>query len=96
MLALGPLAGLIAGAIGGAGVGALVNGLIASGVPKDQALKYQARLQAGEFLVLVNGDNGETSRAHEILNDTFPTDLQSHCEGLVRDTDDLPPWNQIA
>jgi hypothetical protein len=54
LIVLGPLSGLIAGAISGAGVGALVNGLMAMGIPKDQALKYEARLQAGEFLVIVN------------------------------------------
>jgi hypothetical protein len=54
LIVLGPLSGLIAGAISGAGIGALVNGLMAMGIPKDQALKYEARLQAGEFLVIVN------------------------------------------
>ena len=45
------LFGLMLGAIGGAGVGAPVNGLVASGIPREQALVYQDRLQAGEFLV---------------------------------------------
>ena len=58
LMVMGPVAGLIAGAIGGAGVGALINGLVASGVPRDQALKYQERLQAGEFLVVVHGGRG--------------------------------------
>ena len=66
LMVLGPLSGLIAGAIGGAGIGALINGLIATGVPRDQALKYKDRLQAGEFLVVVHGGAGETMRAHEI------------------------------
>ena len=58
LMVMGPIAGLIAGAIGGAGVGALINGLIVAGVPRDQALKYQDRLQAGEYLVVVHGDLG--------------------------------------
>ena len=78
LMVIGPVAGLIAGAIGGAGVGALINGLVASGVPRDQALKYQERLQAGEFLVVVHGGAGETMRAHEILEGTAPSHLQSH------------------
>ena len=78
LMVLGPLSGMIAGAIGGAGVGALINGLVASGVPRDQALKYQERLQAGEFLVVVHGDAGETMRAHEILEGTAQTHLQAH------------------
>ena len=78
LMVMGPIAGLIAGAIGGAGVGALINGLVASGIPRDQALKYQERLQAGEFLVVVHGSAGETMRAHEILEGTAHTHLQAH------------------
>src|SRR5947209_8068683 len=44
LIVLGPLAGMIAGAVSGAGLGALVSGLMALGIPKDQARKYQARL----------------------------------------------------
>jgi hypothetical protein len=81
LMVLGPLSGMIAGAIGGAGVGALINGLVAAGVPRDQALKYQERLQAGEFLVIVHGSADETLRAHEILDGTAQTHLQTHCAG---------------
>lgn len=78
LLVLGPLSGMIAGAIGGAGVGALVNGLVAAGVPGEQALMYQEHLQAGEFLVVVHGDAHETTRAREILEGTGQTHLQWH------------------
>lgn len=78
IMAIGPLAGFIAGAIGGAGIGALVDGLIAMGVPRDQALKYQERIQAGEFLVVVQGSAGEMERAHEVLRGTTQTHLQAH------------------
>jgi len=78
LMVMGPLSGMIAGAIGGAGVGALINGLVAVGVPRDQALKYQERLQAGEFLVVVHGSADETARAHEILEGTTQTHLQAH------------------
>jgi hypothetical protein len=78
LLVLGPLGGLIAGAIGGAGVGALVGGLMALGVPKDQALKYQSRLEAGEFLVVVHGTPDQVAHARQILQGTTPTDLQIH------------------
>lgn len=75
---LGPLSGLIAGAVGGAGVGALVNSLLMLGVPKDQALKYQERLQAGEFLVVVHGASGDVARAKDELAGTGQTLLQTH------------------
>ena len=78
LMVLGPLAGLIAGGIGGASIGALVNGLVAAGVPQDQAIKYQDRLQAGEFLIVVHGGTDETRRAHEILEGTAETHLQTH------------------
>jgi len=78
LMVMGPLSGMIAGAIGGAGVGALINGLIASGVPREQALKYQERLQAGEFLVVVHGSADAAARAHEILDGTAQTHLQTH------------------
>ena len=78
VMVMGPLAGLIAGAIGGAGVGALINGLVAAGIPRDQALNYQERLQAGEFLVVVHGSADATARAHDILDGTTQTHLQTH------------------
>jgi len=78
LVVLGPLAGLVAGAIGGAGIGALINGLMAMGMSKDQALKYQARLEAGEFLVAVHGASAEVDRARDILRTTSHTDLQTH------------------
>ncbi len=78
LMVLGPLAGMIAGAIGGAGVGALISGLVTMGVPRDQALKYQERLQAGEFLVVVHGSAEVTARAHKILDSTERTHLQTH------------------
>jgi len=78
LMVLGPLSGMIAGAIGGAGVGALINGLVVAGVPREQALRYQERLQAGEFLVVVHGSAGEAARAHGILENSGQAHLQTH------------------
>ncbi|HEY3328455.1 MAG TPA: general stress protein [Capsulimonadaceae bacterium] len=78
MMVMGPLSGLIAGAVGGAGVGALLNGLVAAGVPHNQAIKYQDRIQAGEFLILVHGTADETTTAHELLENTNPSYLRTH------------------
>jgi uncharacterized membrane protein len=78
LIVLGPLAGFIAGAIGGAGMGALINGLMALGIPKDHALKYQARLQAGEFLVIVAGTTEEVNRAKEVLENSGEIELKTH------------------
>lgn len=70
LFALGPLAGLIAGALGGAGIGAIIGALTSIGIPEDQALKLQARVQAGEFLVLVQGTPDEIGRARDALAGT--------------------------
>ena len=78
LFVLGPLAGMIAGAVGGAGVGALISGLMAAGVPKDQALKYQDRLQAGDFLIVVHGSTNEIEAAHQILQSTDHTQLEAY------------------
>lgn len=81
LMVLGPLSGMIAGAIGGAGVGALINALVTSGIPREEALKYQERLQAGEFLVIVHGSADEMLRAHKMLEGTARTHLQTHPAG---------------
>ena len=79
LIVLGPLAGQMAtAAAGGAGVGVLLSGLMALGVPRERALKYQARLQAGEFLVLVTGSSEEVARARETLQDSGYIELQTH------------------
>lgn len=78
LMVLGPLAGAIAGAIGGAGIGALVSSLMTLGVPKDQALRYQERIEAGEFLVVVQGAPEIAARAHEVLQETSTTSLAKH------------------
>jgi len=75
LVVLGPLAGIIAAGVGGAGVGALVNALISAGLSKEMALKYQERLQAGEFLVVVQVGAREAARAHEILGNSEITEL---------------------
>jgi hypothetical protein len=77
IVALGPIAGMIAGAIGGAGIGALVNTLVSMGMSRDQALKYEARLQAGEFLLTVVGTPEEIESARNLLQGTGEVDLQT-------------------
>ncbi|MGO8669835.1 MAG: general stress protein [Capsulimonadaceae bacterium] len=78
LIVLGPLAGLIAGAVGGGGVGALVGALVSLGIPKEQALKYQVRLEAGEFLVIVHGTVDEIEKAHQVLYNSSHIDLEVH------------------
>lgn len=78
VVALGPLAGLIAGAVAGAGIGALVSGLMALGMSREEALRYQARIQAGEFLIVVLGPQEEVERARQVLQDTNNLEVTTH------------------
>jgi len=43
---------------------------------REQALKYQSRLQAGEFLVSVVGSPEEIETARNVLEETDKVDLQ--------------------
>ena len=67
LVVLGPIAGMIAAGATGVGVGVLVNALISAGLSKELALKYQDRLQAGEFIIVVKVGAREAARAHQIL-----------------------------
>lgn len=55
------------GAIGAAG-GGLLGGLIGWGVPEKRAKVYQDRLGAGDYLVMVEGDEAEIRRAESIFS----------------------------
>jgi uncharacterized membrane protein len=61
------LLGGIEGAVAGAALGALTGALVGWGVPKDQALKYEAQVKAGKFLVLAHGTPERIERARTIL-----------------------------
>jgi hypothetical protein len=89
VVALGALARRIAGAVAGAGIGARVSGLMALGVSKEDALKYQARIQAGEFLVMVLGPQEEVGRARAVSQYTNNHEVTTH--ERERGTTPLPP-----
>jgi hypothetical protein len=59
--------GGLEGALAGAAMGALSGALVGWGVPKNQALKYEAEVKAGKFLVMVRGTPEEIARAKTIL-----------------------------
>src|ERR1700716_189332 len=75
LIVLGPLAGMIAGAATGEGLGALVSALMARGLSKEEALQYQSRVEAGEFLVAVMESPEEIVRARSILEGTGEVDI---------------------
>ena len=75
---LGLLSTFVAAAVNVAGVGALINGLVTIGIPRDEALGYQTRLQEDEFLVIYYGREHEAAWAHALLDDAAQTHLRMH------------------
>ena len=61
----GPLSaailGGLEGALAGAAMGALAGALFGLGVPKNQALKYEAQVKAGKFLVVARHHRSDRS-----------------------------------
>jgi len=72
----GPVAGVLAGwlegtIVGGAGaatVGGLAGALGGLGIPKQEVVKYETRIQAGEFIILVTGSDADVSQAKQMLD----------------------------
>lgn len=56
----------------------LIPDLVALGIPRNQVLEYEKRLQAGEIAVVVHGTGEDTAQAHALLQSTAPTVLQKH------------------
>jgi uncharacterized membrane protein len=72
----GPIVGVLAGwlegtLVGGAGaaaIGGLAGALGGLGIPKHEVLKYETKIQAGEFVILVTGSNEDVNRAKQMLD----------------------------
>jgi uncharacterized membrane protein len=72
----GPIAGVLAGwlegaIVGGAGaaaIGGLAGALGGLGIPKNEILKYETQIQAGEFLILVTGNSDDVNQAEQLLD----------------------------
>src|SRR3982750_4209006 len=61
------LLGGLEGALAGAALGALTGALVGWGVPKEQALKFEAQVKAGKFLVVARGTPEAIERAQSLL-----------------------------
>ncbi len=77
----GPLAaallGGLEGALAGAALGGLAGALVGWGVPREQAIKYEAQVKAGKFLVIARGTPEEIARAGELLRRHAPEDVST-------------------
>ena len=69
----GPFVATLVGALEGAavvgGLSALGAALTQIGVPKDQAIKYEAALKVDKYLLVVHGSAEDQARAREVLAD---------------------------
>jgi hypothetical protein len=63
----GWIEGMVVGGVGAAIAGGLVGALVGLGIPKDKALKYEAEVKAGKFVVLVTASDADLERAEQIL-----------------------------
>ena len=71
----GPIVGVLAGwlegtLVGGAGaaaVGGIAGALGGLGIPKNEVLRYETQIQAGEFIILVTGSERDVSQAKQML-----------------------------
>ncbi len=64
----GWLEGLLVGGAGGAAVGGLGGALGRLGIPKHEVLKYETKIQAGEFMILVTGSDEDVTQAKQMLD----------------------------
>jgi uncharacterized membrane protein len=64
----GWLEGTIVGGAGAAAIGGLVGALGGLGIPKNEVLKYETKIQAGEFIILVTGTNEDVTNAKQMLD----------------------------
>ncbi len=72
----GPIAGVLAGwlegtVVGGTGaaaIGGIAGALGGLGIPVHEVLKYKAKIEAGEFVILVTGSDADVSQAKQMLD----------------------------
>ncbi len=66
----------IEGALAGVAVGALSGGLIAWGIPKEHAIKYESEVKGGKYLVLARGNAETVARARALLKPSGPEHVE--------------------
>ncbi|MDO3410449.1 YsnF/AvaK domain-containing protein [Saccharibacillus sp. CPCC 101409] len=69
LLAAGPLATTLAGVAVGAAGGGLVGGLIGLGIPEEEANEYNAMVDEGHILVIVDTEESNRSDVYRIFQD---------------------------
>lgn len=70
------LGSTLAGAGIGAATGGIVGALVGLGIPEEKARVYEDRIKAGDYLIMVSGDDDTVRRAESIMNDNHVDDLE--------------------
>jgi hypothetical protein len=71
------LASTLAGAGVGAATGGIVGALVGLGIPEEKARVYEDRIKAGDYLLMVSGDDDTIRRAESIMGDHHADDLDT-------------------
>src|ERR1700730_18741338 len=82
VLVAGPFLAALIGALESAvvvgGLSAVTAGLVSLGIPKDSAIKYEAEITAGKFVLVAHGAGADLERAQAILAATSPLSIEKH------------------
>jgi uncharacterized membrane protein len=71
------IATTVAGSAIGAATGGILGALIGLGIPEEHARAYNDRINSGQHLVIVDGDNTEIAQAEDILRSHGAQELRT-------------------
>ncbi len=102
VVAAGPVGAALLGAASGAAIGTtgvgLASALATLGMPEDKATVYQTRLEAGEFLLMVEVPADKAGEFQSLLESAGAEEIQPGdrplpraCEGPCKGPEDLSP-----
>lgn len=82
LVVMGPLVGWLLGALEGAAVGAAVGAVAAAlqnaGLPQESAVRYDAELRTGKFLVMALGPEAMVNHARSVLSESGAVRVETH------------------
>jgi hypothetical protein len=83
-VAAGPIMAALSGAAVGGAAGGIIGGLVGLGMPEFEAKQYEGKVRAGNILISIHTDNGESrARAKEILEQSGAKDVGTSGEAKV-------------
>ena len=73
---IGALGSTLAGAGAGALTGGIVGALVGLGIPEEKAKVYEDRIKAGDYLLMVSGDDDTLRRTESIMGNNHVDDFE--------------------